>query len=142
MYTIRVNLDALTSDWKSPCLMAVKELNRIFSSESSPISLVTSATEGKVPTIDVKIDNSIDKHITHGKTSTTVDGRGKLVKAKVGLPKGVSISVSWPKITVRAAGPGVRSVIAAHEFVHALMHAPHNTHLMTQTFKKDAGSNP
>jgi hypothetical protein len=30
-------------------------------------------------------------------------------------------------------------VIAAHEFVHALGHEPHNSHLMTQTFNKVMG---
>jgi hypothetical protein len=30
-------------------------------------------------------------------------------------------------------------VIAAHEFVHALGHAPHNSHLMAQTLNKVLG---
>ena len=142
MHTIRVKLDSLGSDWKTPCTMAVGELNKVFKNGGIPVTLVTAATTAKGPTIDVKVDTSIGKGIIHGKTSTTVNGRGQLVKATVGLPKEVTISVSWPKIAVRAAGPGLRSVIAAHEFVHALMHGAHNTHLMAQTFQMDAGSTP
>src|SRR5262249_18098323 len=40
---------------------------------------------------------------------------------------------------IRDAGAGMAEVIAAHEFVHALGHEPHNTHLMAQTLNKMLG---
>ena len=35
--------------------------------------------------------------------------------------------------------PGILEVIAGHEFVHALGHSVHNSHLMGQTMYKELG---
>ena len=58
------------------------------------------------------------------------------MKAEVRLP--VKLTINTPR-GEREAGPGMHEVVAAHEFVHALGHAPHNSHLMAQTLHKVMG---
>jgi ribosomal protein S27E len=64
---------------------------------------------------------------------------GMWIRANVRLP--VKVQVNTPA-GLRDAGTGVLEVVAGHEFVHALGHEPHNTHLMSQTMYKEAGDRP
>ena len=140
MNKVSVNLAALGSDWKIPCNMAIAELNKIFKKGRIPVELVAGARAKKGPSIEVKVDPSIKKNLAHGKTSTSVSGGGQMIKATIGLPKELNFAVPWGDTGMRAAGAGARSVVAGHEFVHALMHNSHNTHLMAQTLTVAIGN--
>ena len=89
------------------------------------------------PARDQRKDRSRHRgHRVHGRTSAETDGSGRLLRADVRLP--VKLTINTPK-GEREAGTGMAEVVAAHEFVHALGHAPHNSHLMAQTLHKVMG---
>ena len=109
------------------------DLNLLFRRKGIEVTL---AINGAGPTIAVKTDPAILGTLVHGKTSAETNDAGKLLRAEVRLP--VKLTINTPN-GVRDAGTGYAEVIAAHEFVHALGHAPHNSHLMAQTFSKSPG---
>ncbi len=109
------------------------DLNALFRRKGVTVTL---AVNGAGPTISVRTDPSIAGTAVHGRTSAETDGAGKLLRADVRLP--VKLTINSPK-GIRDAGIGMAEVIAAHEFVHALGHEPHNTHLMAQTLNKVLG---
>lgn len=133
MAAVNVKLGDVGAHWTTACKQAVKDLNALFRRKGIDVTL---ALNGAGPTIAVRTDPGIIGTAVHGKTSAETDGAGKLLRAEVRLP--VKLTISTPK-GIRDAGTGVAEVIAAHEFVHALGHAPHNSHLMTQTWHKQAG---
>jgi hypothetical protein len=98
------------------------------------VTLVVGGSDG--PIIAVRTDPAILGTAVHGKTSASTSDSGRLLDADVRLP--VTVVVNTPA-GVRDAGPGVLEVIAAHEFVHALGQAEHDSHLMAQTLYKQAG---
>jgi hypothetical protein len=134
MPTMYVNLSGLDSSWTKPCQQAVTDLNGLFKRNGIDVVLTTRGGQG-LP-ITVKTDPSIQGDAVHGRTSAEVDGSGKMVRAEVRLP--VKVTINSPG-GVRPAGTGVLAVIAGHEFVHALGHSGHNSHLMSQTFYKAVG---
>ena len=75
----------------------------------------------------------------HGHTTAETDDAGQLIRAEVRLP--VKLTINTPS-GMREAGTGMAEVVAAHEFVHALGQAPHNSHLMAQTLHKVLGDRP
>jgi hypothetical protein len=121
------------SHWTAACKQAVKDLNLLFRRKGINVAL---ALNGAGPTISVKTDPGILGTAVHGKTSAETDDAGRLRRAEVRLP--VKLTINTPK-GVRDAGTGMAEVIAAHEFVHALGHEPHNSHLMAQTLTKVMG---
>ena len=133
MASVGVKLGDIGSQWVTACKQAVHDLNLLFRRKGIDVTL---AINGAGPTISVKTDPSILGMLVHGKTHAETNGSGKLLKAEVRLP--VKLSINTPK-GVRDAGTGYAEVIAAHEFVHALGHEPHNSHLMARTFSKLAG---
>ena len=100
---------------------------------------VVMALHGAGPVISVVTDPGIIGTAVHGRTIAETDGGGRLLRAEVRLP--VRLTINTPG-GVREAGIGMAEVIAAHEFVHALGHEPHNSHLMTQTMHKVMGDRP
>jgi len=139
MQKISVNLSTLPSEWAVPCKMAIKDLNRRFKEGRIGVELVAGNVKIKGPVIDVKIDPGIKNNMVHGKTSAAVNASGQLIKSTIGLPKVLEFAVPWGKSGMRSAGAGARSVIAGHEFIHALMHHSHNSHLMAQTLSVEIG---
>lgn len=137
MAAVKVTLGDIGSAWAKACKQAVADLNVLFKQNGIPVALATSGAEG--PTITVKTDPGILGTMTHGQTTAETTGSGKLLRAEVRLP--VKVVINTPG-GLRAAGPGILEVIAAHEFVHALEHAPHNSHLMAQTMTKQMGDTP
>jgi hypothetical protein len=135
MASVGVKLGDIGSQWTTACKQAVHDLNLLFRRKQIGVTL---AINGAGPIINVATDPSILGTLVHGKTSAETND-GKLVRADVRLP--VKLSINTPK-GVRDAGTGYAEVIAAHEFVHALGHAPHNSHLMAQTFSKLPGDRP
>src|SRR5262245_22708648 len=135
MVSVSVKLGDIGAQWTTACKQAVHDLNLLFRRKQIGVTL---AINGAGPVINVKTDASILGTLVHGKTSAETND-GKLVRAEVRLP--VKLSINTPK-GVRDAGTGYAEVIAAHEFVHALGHAPHNSHLMAQTFSKSPGDRP
>jgi predicted Zn-dependent protease len=135
MTTVGVNLGALDSRWKNACQAAIKDLNALFRQNALNVTLSTSSGSG--PTISVRTDPGIVGTAVHGRTSARTNASGALLQADVRLP--VKVIINTPQ-GIRDAGPGVLEVIAAHEFVHALGHAPHNSHLMGQTMTKMLGN--
>ena len=133
--TVSVKLGALDSHWKNACQAAIKDLNALFRQKGLNVALSTSPASG--PTISVRTDPAIAGTAVHGQTSAATTAAGALVQAEVRLP--VKVVINTPQ-GIRDAGPGVLEVIAAHEFVHALGHAPHNSHLMGQTMTKMLGN--
>ena len=133
MAAVSVKLGNIGSHWTTACKQAVSDLNSLFRRKGIRVTL---AVNGAGPTISVRTDPSIGGTAVHGKTSAETDVAGKLLRADVRLP--VKLTISAPK-GIRDAGTGMAEVIAAHEFVHALGHEPHNSHLMTQTFSKVMG---
>ncbi len=134
MATVLVKFGGAGAFWAKACQDAVKALNTLFKQHGVKVTLVTS---GSAATITVSLDPSIGNDAVHGKTSAAYNGN-TMVSAEVRLM--VKVTINTPQ-GVRDAGNGVREVIAAHEFVHALGHAPHNSKLMTQTFYKEPGDN-
>jgi hypothetical protein len=132
MATVNVKLGDIGSQWKSACQQAVKDLNSLFRREGIAITLAASG-----PSISVSTDRGILGTAVHGRTTAETSDSGKLLRAEVRLP--VNVVINTPK-GIRNAGPGILEVITAHEFVHALGHARHNSHLMGQTMTKMLGN--
>ena len=133
MASVGVKLGDIGSHWTTACKQAVHDLNLLFRRKGIEVTL---AINGAGPTIALKTDPAILGTLVHGKTSAETNDAGKLLRAEVRLP--VKLTINTPN-GVRDAGTGYAEVIAAHEFVHALGHAPHNSHLMAQTFSKSPG---
>jgi hypothetical protein len=133
MAAVGVKLGDIGSHWTTACKQAVSDLNALFKRKGIDVTL---AINGAGPTITVKTDPGILGTAVHGRTSAETTESGTLLRAEVRLP--VTLTINTPK-GVRDAGTGFAEVIAAHEFVHALGHVPHNSHLMAQTFTKLAG---
>jgi len=133
MATVGVKLGNIGSHWTTACRQAVSDLNTLFRRKGITVTL---ALNGASPLISVRTDPAIAGTAVHGKTSAETDGAGKLLRADVRLP--VKLTINTPQ-GIRDAGTGMAEVIAAHEFVHALGHEPHNTHLMAQTLNKMMG---
>ena len=133
MISVNVKLGSIGTYWTTACKQAVSDLNSLFRRKGIEVAL---AVDGAGPTISVRTDAAIAGTAVHGRTSAETDGAGKLLRADVRLP--VKLTINTPK-GIRDAGTGMAEVIAAHEFVHALGHEPHNSHLMTQTFNKVMG---
>jgi hypothetical protein len=133
MAAVGVKLGDIGSHWTAACKQAVSDLNSLFRRKGIGVTL---AINGAGPTITVRTDPAILGTAVHGRTSAETDDAGRLLRAEVRLP--VKVTINTPS-GVRNAGTGFAEVIAAHEFVHALGHEPHNSHLMAQTFSKLAG---
>lgn len=133
MTAIAVKLGTIGPHWTAACRQAVTDLNLLFRRKGIAVTL---ALNGHGPEISVGTDPGILGSLVHGRTSAETDGSGRLVKAEVRLP--VKLTINTPR-GEREAGPGMHEVVAAHEFVHALGHAPHNSHLMAQTLHKVMG---
>ena len=133
MISVNVKLGGIGTYWTTACKQAVSDLNSLFKRKGIEVAL---AVNGAGPTISVSTDPAIVGTAVHGRTSAETDGAGKLLRAEVRLP--VKLTINTPK-GIRDAGTGMAEVIAAHEFVHALGHEPHNSHLMTQTVSKVMG---
>ena len=133
MTKVIVQLTGVGPKWAAPCQRAVSDLNVLFKRNGINVVL---ATSGQGPAISVRTDPTIQGDAVHGRTSSEFNGSGGFVGAEVRLP--VKISINTPQ-GLRDAGAGVLEVVAAHEFVHALGHDEHNSHLMAQTMYKEAG---
>jgi hypothetical protein len=134
MTTVSVQLLHVGPNWTRPCQRAAATLNDLFRRNGIDVALAIGGSGG--PTITVKIDAAIQGSAVHGRTTAETSGAGKLLRAEVRLP--VKVTINTPQ-RVRDAGPGILEVIAAHEFVHALGHSSHNSHLMGQTMYKELG---
>jgi hypothetical protein len=130
---VNVKLGDVGSHWTTACKQAVSDLNSLFRRKGTEVAL---ALNGAGPIITVKTDPGILGTAVHGQTSAETNGAGQLLRAEVRLP--VKLTSNTPT-GIRDAGAGMAEVIAAHEFVHALGHAPHNSHLMAQTLNKVLG---
>lgn len=136
MATVYVDLRALEGNWNKACRNAIADLNTLF--KHSGINVILTTKGPQAFSITVITDPTIQGAALHGRTTNEADAAGMLhattrlmVKVTINTPSGI-----------RDAGIGVLAFIAAHEFVHALGHAPHNTLLMTQTLNFDSGSTP
>jgi hypothetical protein len=136
MTKVSVKLSSVGPHWSMACQKAVSDLNNLFKQNKIGVSFVMGGSQG--PTITVKTDPSIQGTLVHGNTSAQFNG-STFVGADVRLP--VKIIINTPR-GIRDAGQGVLEVVAAHEFVHALGHEKHNSHLMAQTMGKNSGSSP
>lgn len=136
MTTVSVQLGNLGSIWTKPCQKAVTALNELFRRNNVNVALAIGGSS--TPAITVRTDSSIQGTAVHGRTTAETTGAGQLLRAEVRLP--VNVTINTPQ-GVRDAGPGILEVIAGHEFVHALGHATHNSHLMGQTMYKEMGDN-
>lgn len=137
MATVRVTLDSqIGAAWMGAFERAITNLNALFRRERAAIVL-SQTSEG--PVISVRVDSSIGTTAVHGQATTETTTAGRLVRSEVRLP--VQIEINTPR-GMRGAGPGVYEVVAAHELVHSLGHAGHNSHLMAQTFQKVMGDTP
>jgi hypothetical protein len=134
---VAVKIKGLPSEWASACRHAVTHLNAEFKKKHINVALEADGVTG--PVISIQTDASIQGTALHGRTRAETNGSGALIRADVRLP--VKVLINTPA-RVRDAGTGVLEVIAGHEFVHALGHEPHNTHLMSQTMYKEAGDRP
>jgi predicted Zn-dependent protease len=135
MATVTVKLGDIGPRWIAACKQAVTDLNTLF--KRAGVAVTLSTTGGSGPTILVKTDPGILGTAVHGRTSAATSSSGTLLSAEVRLP--VSVVINTPA-GLRDAGPGILEVIAAHEFIHALGQAAHNSHLMAQTMTKVAGN--
>ncbi len=133
MVAVNVKLGHIGSYWTPACRQAVSGLNALFRRKGIEVAL---ALDGAGPTISVRTDPGIAGTAVHGQTSAETNDAGRLLRAEVRLP--VKLTINTPK-GIRDAGTGMAEVVAAHEFVHALGHAPHNSHLMAQTLYKVLG---
>jgi hypothetical protein len=136
MPSVLVNLSGAGPYWTQPCRDAVTHLNALFHRHHINVSLTLAGTN-HAATITVTPDPSLQGLLVHGRTQARFNGN-TLLSADVKLPPQVQINT--PR-ALRDAGNGVREVIAAHEFVHALGQNGHDSDLMTQTWQKEAGSN-
>ncbi|MHB0955526.1 MAG: zinc metalloprotease [Pirellulaceae bacterium] len=137
MTAVNVNVSGVGSNWRRPCQQAVTDLNALFKRSGIKVVLGTTGSQG--PTIIVKTDPSIQGNAVHGRTTSAFSDSGQLLRAEIRLP--IKVTINTPK-GIRDAGPGVLEVIAGHEFVHALGHDDHNSHLMGQTMSKVMGDTP
>ena len=137
MTDVGVSFGEVGPDWAKACRQAVKDLNELFSRKGIAVVLSTGGTSG--PTISVRTDPGILGTAVHGNTTAETTTSGRLLRAEVRLP--VKVVINTPS-GIRAAGPGVLEVIAAHELVHALGRTPHDSHLMAQTMSKRLGDGP
>src|SRR5262249_50884880 len=134
MASVAVKLDSsIGSHWSIACRQAVSDLNALFRRKGIAVIL---ALNGAGPIISVKTDPAIAGTAVHGRTSAETDGTGSLTPPNARLP--IKRPNNPPK-GIGDAGAGMAEVIAPHEFVHALGHEPHNTHLMAQTLNKMLG---
>src|SRR5690348_5993774 len=124
MATVNVDLSGLDASWSKGCKRAVADLNSLFKKKGIKVVLATTGSEG--PSITVKTDPAILGSAVHGRTTARTSGSGQLLSAEVRLP--VKVDINTPD-GLRDAGIGILEVIAAHEFVHALGHEEHNSHL-------------
>jgi hypothetical protein len=136
MAAVSIKPGNIGPQWTAACKQAVTDLNQLFRRKSINVTL---AVNGQGPVISVATDAAIMGSLVHGRTSAETDGSGRLLRAEVRLP--VKLTINTPK-GEREAGPGMYEVVAAHEFVHALGHAPHTSHLMAQTMHKVMGDRP
>jgi hypothetical protein len=134
MATVFVDLRDLDSKWSNACRKAETELNALFKHNGIGVVLTTKGPQ--TLTITVITDPGIQGTAVHGRTSAETDSSGRMVRSTIRLP--VNVTISTPG-GIRDAGMGPFEVIAAHEFVHALGHEPHNSLLMTQTWNKEPG---
>lgn len=137
MATVSVNLRGAGPYWTKACQQSAKDLNWLFKQKGIKVVLDTAGSTG--PTITVMSDPTIQGTLVHGKTEAETDSSGKMLGAKTRLP--VKVTVNTPA-GERDAGPGFLEVIASHEFVHALGHSGHNSHLMGQTMQKAYDDDP
>ena len=133
MAAVSVRLGGIGPHWTAACKQAVSDLNLLFRRRGIGVTL---ALHGHGPVISVVTDPGIIGTAVHGRTHAETDGNGRLLRAEVRLP--VKLTINTPG-GVREAGLGMAEVVAAHEFVHALGHEPHNSHLMAQTMHKMMG---
>jgi len=134
MFMVRVKLDKMDPHWTKACTQAVAGLNLAFNQKGVHVKL---SLTGAGPVISVRTDASISGLMVHGKTHAEFETSGRLLRAETRLPEKVQINTPS---NLRAAGPGVLEVIAAHEYVHALGQEHHSSLLMTQTFNKVPGN--
>src|SRR5689334_7076499 len=120
MAAVSVRLGGIGPHWTAACKQAVSDLNLLFRQWGIGVTL---ALHGDGPVISVVTDPGIIGTAVHGRTHAETDGSGRLLRAEVRLP--VKLTINTPG-GVREAGLGMADVIAAHEFVHALGHEPHN----------------
>lgn len=136
MTTVYVSLN-VAKRWSGACQKAITDLNRLFKQHRINVTLTTAASKG--PTIEVRNDVTVQGDAVHGRTSAGADSTGKLVSADVRLPTNVTINTPNG---IRDAGQGILEVIVAHEYIHALGHGAHDSHLMGQTLQKQLGDTP
>ena len=136
MAAVSIKPGNIGPQWTAACRQAVTDLNQLFRRKGIDVTL---AVNGRGPIVSVATDPGIQGSLVHGRTSAETDGSGRLLRAEVRLP--VKLSINTPK-GEREAGPGMYEVVVAHEFVHALGHAPHNSQLMAQTLHKVMGDRP
>jgi predicted Zn-dependent protease len=134
MAGVSVDLSEIGPHWAKACKQAVADLNVLFKRKGIDVVLAAGGSRG--PTISVKTDPDIAGTAVHGRTSAETNDSGQLLRAEVRLP--VKVVINTPG-GMRDAGPGILEVIVAHEFVHALGHEGHNSHLMAQTMTKMMG---
>ncbi|WP_406698253.1 hypothetical protein V5E97_05285 [Singulisphaera sp. Ch08] len=137
MAAVKVDLSGLDAYWIKACKRAVTDLNVLFKKSGLNVVLAMGSSTG--PNITVTTDSTIGATAVHGRTSATTGSSGQLMSAEVKLP--AEVRINTPN-GVRGAGIGVLEVIVAHEFVHALGQAEHNSHLMAQSWTKLAGDTP
>ena len=138
-YRAVVTLSALPSEWRKASRSAIKDLNALFRRAGIPL-LLAEAGSPRAMTIRVKVDAAMSGFLTHGKTSTVSDpSTRRPIRADVRVPTVVMIKTPRKP---RPYGPGVLKVIIAHEFVHALGHDAHNSHLMTDRPTAEMGDSP
>jgi hypothetical protein len=136
MATVNIRLADAGPLWVTACKQTVQDRNSVFKRSGIAVTLVVG---GPGPIVTVRTDPGIQGTALHGQTRAETDSAGNLLRADVRLP--VKLIINTPT-GIRDAGAGVAEVIAAHEFVHALRHAPHNSHLMTRTLTKISGDRP
>ena len=135
MATVKVTIDSqIGATWTQAFRQAVRELNTLFNHKGIAVTLTHT---GGGPVITVRTDASIGQTAVHGEATTERLESGRLLRSEVRLP--VQIRINTPS-GLRAAGPGLYLVVAAHELVHSLGHDGHNTHLMAQVFQKVMGN--
>jgi len=134
MAKVSVKIGGLSPEWAAACRHAVTHLNAVFSAKHIKVVLETNGVSG--PVIAVRTDSSIQGSAVHGRTTSEFNSAGGMLRSEVRLPAKVTINTPSGQ---RNAGPGILEVIAGHEFVHALGHNEHNSHLMSQTLYKELG---
>jgi hypothetical protein len=137
MVRVNVKTSGLGHSWSHACQRAANDLNVLFNRNRIGVHLVLSGSQG--PTISVQIDPHIQGTLVHGNTTSRFGSSGGFLGADVRLP--TRITINTPR-GPRDAGAGILEVVAAHEFVHALGHDGHNSHLMAQTMQKEMGDSP